>query len=95
MVEQGPLKSLVAGSNPVTPSKEEDMSRLSLRQIMADIDNEKLMSYTVQGDMNLRELLELMLKRIEYLEEAVVDYGLLVYEDDEDVRIQSKSNKGS
>jgi hypothetical protein len=71
------------------------MGRLSLRQIMADIDTNKLCSFTVQGDMNLRDLIELMLQRIEYLEEAIVDYGLLVYKDDEDVRIQSESNKGS
>jgi len=45
--------------------------------------------------MKLDEVIRALMTRIDNLEDALADYGLLVYEENGNVRIQSESDKSS
>jgi len=60
---------------------------------MSDIELQKSLGMT--HNMRLEDAIMILARRVILLEDQLADYGLLVHEENGDVRIQSKSDKNS
>lgn len=68
------------------------MTKLDARQVRV----RNVIDYLNCGeDPTIEDVVIRLIERVQLLESAIIDYGLLVHEENSSVRIQSKSDKNS